>query len=299
MKPLLLSLDGNEALAAELERGLGAERGEMANRRFPDGESYVRVLSPCEGRDVILVQTLFQPDEKVVPIIFLVETLREMGARSVGLVAPYLAYMRQDIRFKEGEGVTSRYFARLLSSYFDWLVTVDPHLHRYSSLDEIYTIPSRTLQAAPVIAEWISRNVPKPLLIGPDSESEQWVSAVAGLAGAPFTVLTKTRHGDRDVEVTIPQVDHWYDHVPVLVDDIISSGHTLMETMTHLQRLGLPPAVCIAVHGVFAEGAHEALLKQGASRVVTVNTISHESNAIDVGPVIVRAVSEILSGITN
>ena len=107
----------------------------------------------------------------------------------VGLVAPYLAYMRQDRRFKPGEAVTSREVAQLLSGAFDWLVTVDPHLHRYTSLAEIYRIPTHVTHAAPLISQWIKANVPRALVIGPDSESEQWVSAVASEAGAPFTVL--------------------------------------------------------------------------------------------------------------
>ncbi|MFZ5932450.1 MAG: hypothetical protein ACOY15_14725 [Pseudomonadota bacterium] len=77
---------------------------------------------------------------------------RSWGARSVGLICPYLAYMRQDTRFKPGEGITSTYFANALGRHFDWLVTVDPHLHRHKSLPEIYTMPAAAAHAGPTIS---------------------------------------------------------------------------------------------------------------------------------------------------
>src|SRR6185503_12811188 len=122
----------------------------------------------------IILCTLADPDAKFLPLIFAAATARELGAARVGLVAPYLAYMRQDRRFNPGEAVTSRYVAKLISGAFDWLVTVDPHLHRYGALGEIYTIPTRAIHAAPLMSDWIRRNVPDPLIVGPDSESEQW-----------------------------------------------------------------------------------------------------------------------------
>ena len=110
-------------------------------------------------RRIALVCTLDRPDAKMLPLLFAAAAARELGASQVGLVAPYLAYMRQDRRFKPGEAVTSREFARLLSGAFDWLVTVDPHLHRYASLAEIYRIPTRVVHAAPLISQWIRTRI--------------------------------------------------------------------------------------------------------------------------------------------
>src|SRR5690606_29397042 len=200
MTPLLLfTLGDHPALQPALLAAAGAEAGHCEVRHFPDGESYVRVLSECAGRRTAILCTLHRPDELFLPLLFLAGTLRELGARSVGLVAPYLAYMRQDKRFLDGEAITSRQFAGQLSSAFDWLVTVDPHLHRYAGLDDIYSIPSRVVHAAPLLAQWIRAHLANPLLIGPDSESEQWVSAVAAAAKAPYQILEKIRRGDRDV----------------------------------------------------------------------------------------------------
>lgn len=291
---LLFNLHENRELADSLAEKLDIRIGDVNTRRFPDGESYFRVLDDVKNHKVILLVDLHQPDRHALGAILLADTLRDLGASSVILVAPYLPYMRQDKRFQPGEGVTSRYFARILSAHVDGLVTVDPHLHRYAGLEEIYTVPTVVTHAADSIARWIAKNVDKPVLIGPDSESEQWVSVVAGLADAPFTVLTKTRHGDRDVEVSIPDVEHWQDHTPVLVDDIISSGHTMLETMHHLAALGLRKAVCIGVHAVFADSA-AAQLSATAAHVVTSNSIPHATNAVGISRLLADSVVKLLN----
>lgn len=292
MKPLLINLESDPVLEAQLCDELNAERGEIELRRFPDEETYLRVLSDCNKRDVVILCNLYQPDNKLLRLILLAETLREIGAKKVGLVTPYLAYMRQDKRFHEGECVSSKPFARLISEHLDFLVTVDPHLHRYSSLDEIYSIPSTVVHAAPLIARWIQEHVSNPLLIGPDSESEQWVSEVAALAGAPFQVLSKIRRGDYDVEVTLPEVERWQGHTPVLVDDIISSGRTMLETIQHLQQAGMPKATCIAVHGIFAGDAYNQLT--AVSDVATTRCIVHPSNRIEIDKAIATATLKLL-----
>lgn len=293
MTRLLVPLPGNEALATRLGLLLGTDVAETEFRHFPDEETYVRIVTPVSGRSAVIIRTLDRPDEKFLSLAFTAATLRELGARQVGLVAPYLAYMRQDRRFQAGEAVTSTIFAKLISGTADWLVTIDPHLHRQSSLSSIYNIPAQSIHAAPAIANWIKRSVTLPLLVGPDAESAQWVSEVATLAEAPYTVLEKTRRSDRDVRVSVPDVARWRDHTPVLVDDIISTARTMIATLGLLEHAGMKPAVCVGVHAVFASGAYDALRAAGCSRIVTTNSITHETNEIDVTEMLATAVSAI------
>jgi len=202
--------------------------------------------------------------------------------------------MRQDKRFVEGEAISARVFPRLLERSLDWLVTVDPHLHRIADLDEVYSIPTRTTHASSAIAEWVSDHVDRPLLVGPDEESEQWVRSVAEAAGAPYLVLDKIRLGDRHVRVAVPDLTTWSAHTPVLVDDIISTGRTLVTTVTHLRQAGLRPAVCIGVHGLFADRAMEELRQAGVSDVVTCDSLVHPTNRIALAPVLATAIQELL-----
>ena len=293
-EPLVLTLPGNAAQARRIGAELQAELGALELRAFPDGETYLRLDASVRDRPVVLVCTLHEPDAKLLPLYFLACAAREQGARSVGLVAPYLAYMRQDTQFRPGEAVTSRSFAALLSSVLDWLVTVDPHLHRHASLDEIYRLRSRVVHAAPEIAAWVRTHVKNPLIIGPDEESRQWVEAIAGGAGAPYTVLRKVRRGDRDVEVSVPDVERWRGHSAVLADDIISTGHTLCAALRQLAGAGLHDTVCIGVHAVFAARAYEELREAGAAHIATCDTIPHASNAIALAPLLAREIRALL-----
>ena len=294
MKPAVIAMPGNEQLADELAVHLSLERVAAMVRRFPDGESHVRVEASVEGRDALIVCTLDRPDDKLVPLLLLAAAVREAGAWSVGLVAPYLAYMRQDRRFHPGETISARHVAAWISPHVDWLVTVDPHLHRISDLSQVYDIPTGVVHAADSVADWIKANVPQPVLIGPDEESAQWVSEVARSADAPYVVLAKTRNGDRDVQVSVPDVERWRSHTPVLVDDIVSTARTMIETVDHLRRAGLNAPVCVAVHAVFAQTAFDDLRAAGAGDIVSCDTIRHPSNRIPLAPVIAGSVRAML-----
>lgn len=304
MNAVLLPFPPQRALAAAMATAMSGSMadtpfqvrvGRLDWRRFPDGESLVAIDDQLAGADVVMVASLHHPDEMALAMRFAAETAREFGARSVGLVAPYLAYMRQDVRFHAGEAVSAPLFAGFISQSFDWLATVDPHLHRIRALEDVYTIPARNVAAAPVIAEWIRHEVRDPILIGPDSESEQWVAAIAALAGAPHQVLEKQRLGDRDVHVSLPDAALAQGRTPVIVDDIVSSGRTLMETLGHMRRLGLSPATCIATHAVFAGDAYAQLQAAGAARVVSTDTIAHPSNAISVAGILAEATTRMLA----
>lgn len=293
---LVLALPGGTQLAAALARSLRCGWSGLALHHFPDGETGVRIDAAVKGCCVILAGSLNQPDAKTLPLVFAADAARELGASQVGLVAPYLAYMRQDKRFHPGEAVTSRSYARLLSASLDFLVTVDPHLHRVHSLDEIYPIRTQVVTAAPLIARWLRSHVPSPWLIGPDQESAQWVAEVAGLAGAPWTVLHKTRRGDRDVAVVLAGRERWPGRVPVLLDDIVSTGETMLAATSLLVKAGLGAPVCIAVHALFDGQAQRRLLEGGASRVLSCDTVAHPSNAIRMAPLLARAVRKVCAG---
>lgn len=284
--PLILPMPGNEAMAQAMAGHGGGEVGRIETRRFPDGERYVRILNDAAGRDVDIVCTLADPDPQLAGLIFVAATARELGARSVRLVAPYLAYMRQDARFQPGEAVSAPIFARLISGVFDALVTIDPHLHRIHALGEIYAIPARALQAAPLLADWVRANVASPLLVGPDAESAQWVAAVAAHAGAPQLVLAKTRRGDRDVSIEMPDAQRFAGRTPVLVDDMISSGHTMIEAAAALRAQGFAAPWCVTVHALF-DAATEARLQGVMAGIVSTDSVPHPTNAIGVAALLI------------
>ena len=296
MNHLILALPGAEQLGETLSRQLGWPAQLLEVHRFPDGEAGVRLPVPVAGRHVLLAAHLDHPDERTLALVFAADAARELGAAGIGLVAPYLPYMRQDDRFRPGEAVTSRSYARLLSATVDYLVTVDPHLHRWPSLDAIYSIRTLVVPAAPAIAEFLRRESPRPMLVGPDSESEQWVAHVAALLDAPYAVMSKVRHGDRHVQVRLPAGFAHGGRTPVLLDDIISTGHTVAQAAHVLRGSGCPPPVCIAVHALTDGAGMDLLHRAGIARIASCDSVRHPTNAISLGPLLAEGVRRMAGG---
>jgi ribose-phosphate pyrophosphokinase len=288
MTKIIFSLFENEHLSESIRKGINAESGSYIKRQFPDNETYIRILSDVEKKDVILVCSLHKPDNKFLTLLYFCKLLKDLKAKSICLVSPYLSYMRQDKQFKNGEAITSKYFAEILSSLVDKLMTIDPHLHRIKSLNDIFTIPCVTISTSKLISNWILNNITNALIIGPDSESEQWVSEVANGASAPFIILSKIRRNDNLVEIVAPKLTTYKNYTPVLVDDIISTAHTMLETIMHLKIAKMQPPICIAVHAVFAKNSYRNLKKSEIKNIITTNTIIHKSNQIDISEMIIH-----------
>ena len=292
LSPIVFSVFGNEPLADSVCQQLGGEMGKMRIHTFPDEESSIEIKTLIKNRELIFIVNLCHPNAKILPLLFAADTARTLGAKKITLVSPYLPYMRQDIQFHPGESITSHYFSKLMSLYFDGLVTIDPHLHRIHDLNEIYSIPAKALHATACVGKWIKTHVPDGILIGPDEESSQWVSEIAASTHMPFTILDKIRYGDHQVDVSLPRIEPYHIYTPILVDDIISTANTMIETVVHLKSLHMKPPICIGVHALFSGDAYDKLCHAGVARVVTCNTIEHASNQIDVAEIIVAELSQ-------
>ena len=290
--PIVFSLCGCDALAKNIQEKCHYELGKIITHQFPDEETVIKIDSNVLERTTFFITSLDRPNTKLLPLLYAAETARSLGASKIVLIAPYLAYMRQDKVFEPGQGITSIYFAKLLSRYFDNLITIDPHLHRWHALSGIYDIPTQVLHATDNIAHWIIHHVNQPILIGPDAESMQWVKDIAQKAKAPFLILEKSRKGDSDVAVSIPNIERYRDFVPVLIDDIISTGMTMIDTIKHLQALKMSAPICISVHAVFAGNAYQKLLAMGVHKIITCNTIPHVSNGIDISNDLIKSLKK-------
>ena len=215
-------------------------------------------------------------------IVFAAETAKDLGAKKVILAAPYLAYMRQDKRFHPGEAVSSRIMAKLLNNSVDKVITIDTHLHRYRSMKEVFKIPAKNLTANLLIADVVKKKYKNTIILGPDWESYQWAEAIAKRIGVESTVLEKTRYSSRHVTSKMVKKVDIKGKTVVIVDDIISTGHTIAEAAKKAKSLGARKIVAIGVHGLLVENAVSKLKKAGVSEVVTTNCIEHPTNKIDV-----------------
>lgn len=289
MQTIIIGCSNAKEIAKKIAAQIKAEYSELFTEHFPDGELHIRYKTDLKGKRIVIVQTMHpQPNDAMLETIFAMETARKQGAREIIIAAPYLAYMRQDKMFKPGECVSNKIMADLLSKA-DRIITIDPHLHRINKLSEIFTCKTTTLSAMHSVSKYILKNKIKALLVGPDSESTQWASRVAQETGLPFLVLHKKRYSARVIRTKVDADVHGKN--VIIVDDIISTGHTMLEPIKQLKKLGAKKIICIAVHGLFREKALELLKKSGAE-VLSTNTIQTGASKIDVSETIAAALGE-------
>ena len=286
---IITSCGNSTNLAKTIAKKLKCKFSPLTIGAFPDGDLFLRFNTPLKGKKVVIVQS-FQPhpDMSLFDIIFAAETAKDLGAKKVILVAPYLAYMRQDKRFNAGECISSRIMAKMLNNSIDKILTIDPHIHRYKSLKDIFTIPAKYLTANPLIAEYIKKHFKNEIIIGPDWESYQWAEQIAKKVNVQATVLKKERLSSRHVEVRMVKPINIKGKNVVIVDDIISTGNTMIKAAKAAKKLGAKSVSAIGVHGLFVENGYEKMKKAGFNKIVTTDCIKHKTNGIKVSPLLVE-----------
>lgn len=287
---LITSCGNSEKIAKAVAHALKAPYSPVHISSFPDGDLYLKLNTPVKGKTVVIVNS-FQPhsNDSLLKIIFAAETAKDLGAKKVILVAPYLAFMRQDIRFHPGEAISSKIMAKHLSMSIDKIITIDGHLHRFRTLDALFHIPGKDLTANLLIADYIKKkSIKDVVIVGPDWESFQWAEEIAKKIGAAVTIFEKKRSSSRKVsEKMIKPIPLKCKHV-IIVDDIISTGHTVIEAAKLAYAQGAKEVSTIAVHGLFVENALMKLKKAKVKSIITTNCIEHATNKIDVAPLVVE-----------
>ncbi|HEB57317.1 MAG TPA: ribose-phosphate diphosphokinase [Gammaproteobacteria bacterium] len=284
----VLSFPESRPQAQQLADALGLVCKKVAVHHFPDGES--RLVLPLDlPEQLIFYRSLDYPNDKLVELLLAADSARVQGVKHLTLVAPYLCYMRQDKAFHPGEVVSQKIIGRFLASRFDQVLTVDAHLHRIQRLEEaIPAQQAQNLSATTAMGQFLSRQNLQPLLLGPDQESRQWVAAIANIARLDYVVASKTRLGDRDVRISLPEAEYQNCDI-VIVDDVISSGYTVAVATEQLLEKGARAVHCLVTHALFAKHAVEKLRAAGIQQIWSSDSISHSSNVIPLAPLLAEA----------
>lgn len=288
-KGLMLSFPECIEPAASVATAAGLDFAEIEAHHFPDGESRV-ALPGTVAEHVFIYRSLDQPNEKLVELVLAAAAARKLGAVRLALVAPYLCYMRQDKAFHPGEAVSQRIIGNLLADYFDEVITVDPHLHRVDRLEAAVPVKrALALSATDAMSNYLNEHLENPILIGPDEESEQWVASIARQNELEFYVARKQRFGDSDVSVSLPQAVYRGRHV-VLVDDMVSTGHTLAATSVELARHQPASITAMITHALFVNDALARIAAAGVHDIWSCDSIRHATNRITLSGILARGV---------
>ena len=269
------------SLAERISRELGnAPFAIPFVKRFPDGEMYLRVGGRLEGEDVVVVQST-RTDSDLLELLLLEDGVREAGARRIVVVVPYLGYARQDRRFFPGEPVSARAMARHVELDADTVITVD--LHSPQTLSH-FAKPAFEASGIPAIARLL-RERPIDLLVSPDKGGVDRVRRMAQLLDKPWIALEKRRIDSEHVELTLPA------NLPVsvegkhaaLVDDVISTGGTIVEAAKLLTKHKAAAISAACTHGLFLRDAFERI-KAVTDDVYSTDTLGNPAEKASVAP---------------
>lgn len=258
--------------------------------RFPDEE--LRVTVAPAAATTIVFASLDQPNDKLLALLFASEALRRGGARRLVLAAPYLCYMRQDTAFHQNEAISQKVIGRLLAGAVDRVVTVNAHLHRTKNIGDVFPgIEAENLSAIPAIARALQTSGfdPATVVVGPDEESRVWVADLAGRLGTQHAVARKTRRGDRSTDTSFADPSLFAGRPALLVDDIVSSGGTLIACARALRAAGANTIDAIVTHALFAPELIGKLFEAGIRSVKSTDSVPHPSNAIALDQLLAEA----------
>lgn len=297
-KPIVLGGLNGEHLAIELSYTGAFQLGSVEIKKFPDGETYVRVLTDVSDNVVVYINSLQRNvNEALVETLLTLDTLKDLGAREVIAVIPYMSYARQDARFNPGEAISIQTLAKLFKTIkVDHLITIDMHLHRITDPSSFFGTNFHNITGVRELAKYFKKShaVENAIVVGPDEEAEQWAKIMSEeLGGLEYTVLRKTRISAERVIIDVGNVSVAGKNV-IIVDDIISTGGTIVEAVKALRELGAKDILVGAVHPLLVGDAYNKLLRLKLKDLVGTNTVLSPISKVSVAPAIYNELVDIL-----
>jgi len=270
----------SEALAREVAAGLGARLGQIEKKTFPDGELYIRLLTPVKKETVVVLQTT-RTNEDLIELLFTLFTAKHNGASKILCVVPHLIYQRQDEAFLPGEAVSAEVVLDMIRYYVHKIITINAHFCDCGGPCEFTGIAVKNLDAFPLLGKHFA-GVSDLVIISPDEGAMQYAHSAAKAVGCHYDHLVKTRIDGETVEMQPKKLNVSGKNV-VILDDIISTGGTMMKAADMMKKQGAKKVFIGCVHGVFAKGTD---IFKGYD-VVCTNSLPGKFSKVSLAPVIV------------
>jgi ribose-phosphate pyrophosphokinase len=270
----------SKTVAEDLSKELKVPLANTISKRFPDEEFYFRILDDITGKHVIIVQTTY-PDPNVIELFLLQNAVDEAGAKEISVVIPYFGYARQDTKFKDGEPISAKAMANLISLNADRVITVDPHKDH---ILDFFSTSAYSCSAVPELAKYLKKKS-IDMILAPDKGALNRAKQASEIIGCDFDYMEKTRIDGTTIEIKPKELDSQNKNVAI-IDDIISTGGTMAKSIQELKKHGAKNVYVACTHGLFAANAIKKLSSAGSKEIIATDTIQSKFSKVNIAPCI-------------
>jgi len=268
----------SKTVAMDLSRELDVPLANTISKRFPDDEFYIRILDDISGEHVIIIQTTY-PDHNIVELFLLQNAVEESGAKEISIVIPYFGYARQDTKFQEGEPISAKAMANLISLNADKVITVDPHKEH---IIDFFSTSAFSSSAVPEIAKYLrEKNI--DMILAPDKGALQRAKQASEIIECDFDYMEKTRIDSSTIKIKPKKLNAKNKNVAI-IDDIISTGGTMAKSIQQLKKHGAKNVFVACSHGLFAGDAVKKLVNAGCSEIISTDTVQSDFSRVKIAP---------------
>ena len=283
----------SQLLGLRLSRYLKSNVVPIEFKTFPDGERYIRIKGEPKNFHAVVVQSIIppNPDQSIIELCFILETLKELSVEKVTAVIPYFAYARQDKRFLPGEAVSGRIVCDIIQNAgADEVITVDIHNKR---IFKNFKIPAKDVSAVPLLGEYLNKFKPTdPLIISPDEGAMERAKTLADFMEAEYVIFSKFRDKHTgEIEIKMTEINVTNRDV-FIVDDIISTGSTMVRAVEIAKSQGASRIYTACTHAILVGDSRFRILNAGANEIIGTDTVPSDVSFVSVAPIIAEALKE-------
>ncbi|MFQ6068381.1 MAG: ribose-phosphate diphosphokinase [Candidatus Bathyarchaeia archaeon] len=286
---IILPGPASQNLASRLAVELKARLVPLFFKKFPDGESYIRVECGIQSEDVIIVQTTSPPqDERMIQLFLMASAAKNQGAQKITAVVPYFAYSRQDKVFLPGEAFSAKTVVDILETCgVTQIITVNAH---NPAALEAFTVPVKDLSAIPLLAKYFrDQGFEGAVSLSMGKKGLATAKEAANVLKGPYNYIPtqRDRHtGKVNIEEKPLKVKG---KVAIFFDDIISSGGTMIKAVAHAKNQGAARVFAACVHPLLMADAREKIIQSGADGIIGTDSVSSPVSVVSVAPLIAQA----------
>jgi ribose-phosphate pyrophosphokinase len=285
---MIIGGSSSQKLAANIAREMDDILCPLETRKFPDGERYLRIKQDVEDGVVVVQSTGYPQDENLMELFLILKTIRNMGITDIRTVIPYFGYGRQEKSFNYGEAVSAEVVCQLIE-FAGASSVYSVNLHEQSICD-LFNIPAHNLSAMPAIANYVKNNVEDPVIVAPDKGALGFAQEVASILNCESDYLEKVRLSPEKVETKPKNLDV-EGRDAVIIDDIISTGGTIVNACSILKEHQASRIVVSCVHPVLVGDALLKIFAAGADDVVGSDTLKSEVSNVSVASLVADALN--------